>query len=194
MDDAKARILKSARHIFAEKGYDKATIREIAEHAQVARGLLHYHFKNKDDLLVQVMSSNYYGTIGSNMMEQLQFKTTKELAKTIVFVYQEALIRSPEFFQLIYGTISTIRQNETVRKAIVAVWQEYRNMGQTMINDLKKKGLITSKTSSEIILTLLVGVLHGIGIQVIGEPHMKLTNSKKLWEAIEKNVLSIISS
>lgn len=46
-------ILKSAGAVFAEYGYHKATISQIASRAGVADGTLYLYFKNKEDLLYQ---------------------------------------------------------------------------------------------------------------------------------------------
>lgn len=47
----KYRILKSAEKIFAEKGYENATIQDISNLAAVADGTIYEYFRNKEDLL-----------------------------------------------------------------------------------------------------------------------------------------------
>lgn len=48
--DARDRIVEAALTIFASRGYDGATTREIAKEAGVSSGLIHHHFKDKDSL------------------------------------------------------------------------------------------------------------------------------------------------
>jgi AcrR family transcriptional regulator len=43
-------IMDASEVVFANSGYKGATLREIAERAGVAQGLIHYHFKTKEDL------------------------------------------------------------------------------------------------------------------------------------------------
>jgi AcrR family transcriptional regulator len=47
---ARARIREAALKRFAEQGYERATIREIAKTAGVSPGLLRHHYGSKDDL------------------------------------------------------------------------------------------------------------------------------------------------
>jgi AcrR family transcriptional regulator len=47
---ARARIRDAALRLFAERGVDRATIRDIAEAAGVSAGLVRHHFGSKDDL------------------------------------------------------------------------------------------------------------------------------------------------
>lgn len=48
------RLLVAASECFAEKGYQKTTIREIAADAGVTLGALYHHFKDKKELLMTV--------------------------------------------------------------------------------------------------------------------------------------------
>lgn len=50
------KILDSAGAVFAEHGFYKATISQIATMAGVADGTLYLYFKNKDDILYQYIS------------------------------------------------------------------------------------------------------------------------------------------
>jgi AcrR family transcriptional regulator len=53
--DTRAAILDAARTCFAERGYDHATIRDIAAAAAVDPALLHHHFGSKHDLFLAAM-------------------------------------------------------------------------------------------------------------------------------------------
>ena len=54
-DLKKNTILNAATKIFAEKGYQYATIAEVAKEAGVSTGLVYSYFKNKLDLLLSVV-------------------------------------------------------------------------------------------------------------------------------------------
>ncbi len=55
--DTKQRIMEAAQNLFALKGYDGASIREIAELANVNVAALNYHFKSKDNLRQEMLDS-----------------------------------------------------------------------------------------------------------------------------------------
>jgi TetR/AcrR family fatty acid metabolism transcriptional regulator len=54
--ERKARILDAAAAVFAEKGFHEATIRDIAQMADVADGTIYNYFDNKFELLIGIMS------------------------------------------------------------------------------------------------------------------------------------------
>jgi len=54
-DDTRGRILASAREAFAERGFDGATVREVAARAEVDPALVHHYFGSKQRLFVAAM-------------------------------------------------------------------------------------------------------------------------------------------
>ncbi len=50
--DLRERILDTALELFNEEGYDKTSLREIAERLGVTKAALYYHFKSKADILL----------------------------------------------------------------------------------------------------------------------------------------------
>jgi AcrR family transcriptional regulator len=46
------RLLEIAIDLFIEKGFDKTSLREIAEKLGVSKAALYYHFKSKEDILL----------------------------------------------------------------------------------------------------------------------------------------------
>ena len=52
----RAEILGAFARVLADHGYAGATIAAVATEADVAPGLIHYHFKDKEDLLTSLLS------------------------------------------------------------------------------------------------------------------------------------------
>lgn len=52
---SRAAILEAAREVFTERGYARATIREIARRADVTHGLVMRHFGTKEQLLIEAL-------------------------------------------------------------------------------------------------------------------------------------------
>lgn len=60
-------LLDAANAIFAERGYDAATTREIAERAGCAEGLIHRYFSGKNGLLLAILEDK-----GSQIRDDLR--------------------------------------------------------------------------------------------------------------------------
>jgi AcrR family transcriptional regulator len=55
IEDRKQQIISAASIVFAEKGYQRATTREIAETANLSEGLIYSYFESKDHLLLAIL-------------------------------------------------------------------------------------------------------------------------------------------
>lgn len=55
MNDTRERILQTALDLFIEQGYDKASLREIAERVGVTKAALYYHFASKEEIFRTLM-------------------------------------------------------------------------------------------------------------------------------------------
>ena len=60
--DTRSRVQKVALELFAEQGYEKTSLREIAERLGVTKAALYYHFKSKEDI-VHSFTDDYFAEI-----------------------------------------------------------------------------------------------------------------------------------
>ena len=75
-EETSGRILAAALELFRQEGFDKATMRSIAEKAQVATGAAYYYYSSKDAIVL-----DFYQRSCDEMQEKLQyaFENTKGL-------------------------------------------------------------------------------------------------------------------
>ncbi|MFI1913332.1 TetR/AcrR family transcriptional regulator [Nocardia sp. NPDC020380] len=52
--DTRERIRAVAMELFSERGYEKTSLREIAERLGVTKAALYYHFRTKEDIVVSL--------------------------------------------------------------------------------------------------------------------------------------------
>ncbi len=53
--DTEMKILQAARQVFLSKGYEGARMQEIADSAGINKALLHYYFRKKENLFVEII-------------------------------------------------------------------------------------------------------------------------------------------
>ncbi|HFV0528481.1 TPA: TetR/AcrR family transcriptional regulator, partial [Escherichia coli] len=74
-DDVRQNILRSAAHVFAEKGYGAATLAEVAQGAHVTTSNIYKYFPNKEGLLNALVTP----TIASRLLRLVRARI-RELA------------------------------------------------------------------------------------------------------------------
>ena len=82
-DQPRDRILRAALHLFAQKGYEKTTTKELAAKANVAEGTLFRHFTNKKTILVEVATLGWMDLLTDFLTELSEMGSYKAIAQVM---------------------------------------------------------------------------------------------------------------
>jgi len=100
------KILDAAAEIFHIKGFDGARMQEIAHHAGINKGLLHYYFKSKDSLFDAIFSIALNQIVARIVVILHQDLTLNEKIDGIVDQYMDLLIKNPILPQFVLNELS----------------------------------------------------------------------------------------
>ena len=59
-ENTRREILKAALEVFYQKGYSRTTFDDVAARINLTKGAVYWHFKNKPDLLVELIKERFY--------------------------------------------------------------------------------------------------------------------------------------
>jgi AcrR family transcriptional regulator len=59
-EERRVQLIDTALNVFAQKGLEGATVKELSEAAGVAQGLLYHYFHSKEDLLRAALERHYF--------------------------------------------------------------------------------------------------------------------------------------
>lgn len=107
--NTRQRIQDVALELFAEQGYEKTSLREMAERLDVTKAALYYHFKTKEEILVSIFEDL------SRPLEDLiewgrQQPHSLETKQEIIRRYSEALMDAAPLFRFMQENQATIRE------------------------------------------------------------------------------------
>ncbi len=80
----KEEILKKISDLFARKGYEKTSIRDIAAHLGMTNAGLYYYFKNKQEMLVDIMNYGMEEALARMKRELPLMKSGEEKLEWII--------------------------------------------------------------------------------------------------------------
>lgn len=102
-DPARDRILAAAVDLFAERSFDGATTRAIAERAGVTQPLLNYHFSSKDELWRAAVDSVFaeLTTTQTGRLEGLRGVDDVTVARLMIREFIWFSARNPQLHRLI---------------------------------------------------------------------------------------------
>jgi AcrR family transcriptional regulator len=79
----RTRILQAAQKLFASKGFDGTTTRDLAQAAGVAEGTLFRHFANKKSILVEVATNGWVDILTDLLTELSEMGSYKAIAQVM---------------------------------------------------------------------------------------------------------------
>jgi len=82
-DSSRDRIKKAAIKLFAARGFDGTTTRELAEAAGVAEGTLFRHFDNKKAILIEVATQGWIDILTDLLTELSEMGSYKAVAQVM---------------------------------------------------------------------------------------------------------------
>jgi AcrR family transcriptional regulator len=99
--DTRARIQQVALELFAEQGYDKTSLREIAERLDVTKAALYYHFKSKEDI-VRSLVEDYMGQVDALIAWAKAQPRTPETCGEILGRYVQIVADGSDVFRMLH--------------------------------------------------------------------------------------------
>ncbi|HAG85491.1 MAG TPA: TetR/AcrR family transcriptional regulator [Cyanobacteria bacterium UBA12227] len=81
--ETKHRILQAAQHLFACRGYNGTTTRDLAAEAGVAEGTIFRHFENKKAILVELATQGWVDILTDLLTELSEMGSYKAVAQVM---------------------------------------------------------------------------------------------------------------
>ncbi|MEU9266462.1 helix-turn-helix domain-containing protein [Streptomyces sp. NPDC048251] len=107
--NTRQRIQDVALELFAEQGYEKTSLREIAERLEVTKAALYYHFKTKEEIIVGIftdLTKPIEDLIEWGRNQPHTLDTKQELVRR----YSRALSEATPLFRFMQENQATMRE------------------------------------------------------------------------------------
>ncbi|MEV6576818.1 helix-turn-helix domain-containing protein [Streptomyces sp. NPDC051582] len=118
--NTRQRIQDVALELFAEQGYEKTSLREIAERLEVTKAALYYHFKTKEDIIISVFE-DLTRPIDELIDWAEQQPRTLEMKREVLRRYSEAMAAGSPLYRFMQENQATMRElsiGETVKRRL----------------------------------------------------------------------------
>lgn len=189
-EDRRIQIIEAALSIFSQKGFTKATNKEIAEEAGVTAGLIYHHFDNKDALLKEVI--NTYSPL--QWMEKLPEKVWNLpldafLRFILVRVFQT--VEDKRYIQLIRVVFSESIYNPSVATAENSMFQNVTKLLAKYMEKQKNQEELHQELNTELIAQLIIGMVMGFVLRrhLFCDPTMGEYSQEEIVDTVVTTVL-----
>jgi AcrR family transcriptional regulator len=99
--DTRSRLRELALQLFAEQGYEKTSLREIAERLGVTKAALYYYFRSKEDIVRSLVEDYYTELDGLVAWAKTQPRNAATRAE-IVNRYLDIVVNGTQVFRMLH--------------------------------------------------------------------------------------------
>lgn len=161
-------ILGAAQTLFAGEGYHKSSMEKIADTAEVSVGTLYFYFRNKEDLLVKLLSQ--IGFDLRNMLGAAFTKTDLSLAgvrEAGRIFFEEFCPDHPESLALLFR--ESVGQGEAVEARRKKIFDKLiDDVRQALTRVCENQGArFQSDLSAEVMATSIMGMFERLAYQYL---------------------------
>ncbi|MFE6691387.1 TetR/AcrR family transcriptional regulator [Streptomyces sp. NPDC057743] len=107
--NTRQRIQDVALELFSEHGYEKTSLREIAERLDVTKAALYYHFKTKEDIVISLFE-DLCRPIDELIVWAGEQPRTLETKQEVIRRYHESLRASEDLFRFMQENQAAVRE------------------------------------------------------------------------------------
>ncbi|MBW1701563.1 MAG: TetR/AcrR family transcriptional regulator [Deltaproteobacteria bacterium] len=140
-EDTRARIIGAATKLFAEHGYQQATISEIAKMGGLAEGSIYEHFRGKEDLLLTIPDVWVTEAIDELELQLLGIEGSLNKLRKFLWWYLHYIEREPLTAKVVFLFLKTnpnFMESEvypnvkTFYAYLLKIFEEGRDTGEMM--------------------------------------------------------------
>lgn len=166
----RSQLTKAAYQVVSKKGYYNFTIKDIANEAGLSTGLVHYYFKDKQDLLLTLLKE-----INSNVRHLLDMEireSSDPREKLDIFITQAFNIVEKEqsYFYVLLDFWTQLNHNERMRNAIRKLYESYRRVCSGILSEGVEAGFFKKDMDVHYTATMIVSMIQGTIIQYVIDP------------------------
>ena len=149
----------------AKHGYHNFSMQDVAKKAGVSKGIIHYYFLNKDELMTSVLEQ---------VAKDIEFSMEKAIsAKTDPLLKIERFLDlcfdivkdSTEYYQVSMDFWTQINQKEKVKTMICEHYKTFRLKAVELLEYGIKKGAFQAELDTHYFASFIIALVDGFSIQ-----------------------------
>ena len=150
------KIIESADHLFNQKGIQATSLADISKEAEVSKGTLFYHFKSKDDLILEI-ATQYIKTVEAEMLAQIENKKEEQTLSSLALQLINRVIAAKQRNRLhLYLIEESINRSPSIRTVLNELYSQWLKMITSAIEPMLGD---RAAASAQVLLAMTDGLI-----------------------------------
>jgi AcrR family transcriptional regulator len=181
-------VLGSAARLFREQGYDRTTVKEIAEACNMLPGSLHYRYQAKEDILVDLMRLGLEEASIAVSQSVAGVTEPAEQLRRGINAHLQMLVSGSDMVYVLLFEWRSLRGG--ARREMIKLRDRYESLWAAMLQLLAEQGVIRKDVDLELLRLIGLGALNWVATWFREEGRYSLEDiGDFVWRMIRSAVL-----
>ncbi|TMM01488.1 MAG: TetR family transcriptional regulator [Actinobacteria bacterium] len=191
--DKAQRIVDAMRRSVARRGSAGSTFDHVAREAGVSRGLLHYYFGSKEQLLVEVVRRDAELRMGVLDDRLAEARTADDFIDLLVFSLEELVREDPDFITVVFEMFSLSQRNDEIAAELAELLRRTREHVAALLAAKHGEGVLHLHAEPEAIAEVLFALGDGIALRMLADRERDFTETIAAGVAAVRALLDDVS-
>jgi AcrR family transcriptional regulator len=178
MQDRYDAILDAAKRAFAEKGFEGTSIADIARTAQISDGLVYRYFRNKRELLYEVLRKFYERILLDLETQVFKHDGFSSQLETLIRRHIEVFVADTDLCRLFISEVRTASDYEG--SSIQEMNRLYTSVLIRIVKEAVKTGEVRSDVNPKLLRDVIFGAIEHLAWRhVNGRGQLRVTQTAR---------------
>jgi AcrR family transcriptional regulator len=171
------RIIDAMRRSVARRGTVASTFDHVSREAGVSRGLLHYYFGTKEQLLAEAVRHDCDLRLERLERQLSTAKTADDFIGLMAEHLQATIREDSDFVTLVFELFTLSRRNADIAVEYAALMRNTREHVAGMLADAQREGVVRLHAEPEAVAEVLFALGDGMALRMLTEPDRDFTDT-----------------
>jgi AcrR family transcriptional regulator len=169
------RIIDAMRRSVAQRGTAGSTFDLVSREAGVSRGLLHYYFGTKEQLLAEAVRRDCDLRLERLEQQLSTAKTADDFINLMAKQLRATVTEDPEFVTLVFELFTLSRRNADIAVEYEGLMRTTREHVAGMLAAAQSEGVVRLHAEPEAVAEVLFSLGDGLALRMLSEPERDFT-------------------
>jgi len=169
------RIIDAMRSSVARRGTAGSTFDHVSREAGVSRGLLHYYFGTKEQLLVEAVRRDCEVRLQQLERQLETAQTAEDYMGLMAQNLQDNLREDPDFLTLLFELFTLSRRNADIAAEYQGLLRRTREQLAGMLAAANADGILRLHAEPEAVADILFAIGDGLVLRMLSEPERDIS-------------------
>jgi AcrR family transcriptional regulator len=164
------RIIDAMRRSVAQRGTAASTFDHVSREAGVSRGLLHYYFGTKEQLLAEAVRRDCELRLERLEQQLSTARTADDFIDLMAQSLHETVSEDPDFVTLVFELFILSRRNADIAVEYAGLMRSTREHVAGMLADAQREGVLRLHAEPDAVAEVLFSIGDGFALRMLTEP------------------------